>query len=56
VTHADWVRWGVRWGDVADSVKDWAITALAVILLFAVLAPLCFITLLLLLSKIGNLT
>lgn len=51
MTHADWVRWG----DVAESVKDWAITALAVITVAVVLAPLCFITLLLLLSKIGNL-
>jgi len=51
ITHAQWVRWG----DVAESVKDWAITAAAIIGIAAVLAPLCFITLLLLLSKIGNL-
>ncbi len=50
-SHADWTRWG----DVAESVKDWAYTALAVIVLAVVLAPLCAITLLLLLSKIGNL-
>lgn len=52
ISHSQWVRWG----DVAESVKDWAITAIAVIAVAVVLAPLCFITLLLLLSKIGNLT
>lgn len=51
ITHAQWVRWG----DVAESVKDWAITALCILGLLLVLAPLCFTVFLLLLSKIGNL-
>jgi predicted Abi (CAAX) family protease len=43
------------WGDVAESVKDWAVTALFVIFTAAVLAPLGFTVFLLLLNKIGNL-
>lgn len=51
LTHADWVRLG----DVADTIHDWAVTALAAILVGLILAPLCVTTLLLLFSKIGNL-
>lgn len=52
ISHKQWTEWG----DVAEFVKDWAITAAAIIGLFVTVAPVCVITLLLLLSKIGNLT
>jgi hypothetical protein len=52
ITHEQWVAWG----DVAESVKDWAYTALGALIAATAGASLGFTVFLLLLNKIGNLT
>jgi hypothetical protein len=50
ISHDQWVRWG----DVAESVKDWAITTLFVIMAAVSVSVLGVVAFLFLLQLIGD--